>query len=125
MQSTCVKILQLLMKCHLLSVYSLMTVFYAELLNQSIILSSFNMTSSCYPNGPQFGKSSVLKMKFNVSKFVLIRCSWSPSLVQHNYHLDNHSLDVREEHSYLGVLLNKSLSTLQKQQPKHLEYLTF
>ena len=49
-------------------------------------------------------------MKFNVNKFVLIRCSRSPNPAQHNYHLDNNILDVREEHSYLGFLLNKTLS---------------
>ena len=50
------------------------------------------------------------QMKFNVSKCVLIRCSRSLNLFQYNYQLYNHTLDVRDEHLYLGVLLHKSLS---------------
>ena len=49
-------------------------------------------------------------MKFNVNKCVLVRCSRSPSPVLHSYLLDDHILDKRDEHSYLGVLLHKSLS---------------
>ena len=54
--------------------------------------------------------ATVWQMKFNVNKCVLVRCSRSPSPVLHSYLLDDHILDERDEHSYLGVLLHKSLS---------------
>ena len=52
----------------------------------------------------------IQQMKFDVNKCVFIRCSQSPNPVQRNCHLDIHILDVREEHSYLGILLYKFLS---------------
>ena len=42
--------------------------------------------------------TTVWQMKFNINKCVLIRHSRSPNPFQHNYYLDNHVLDVREEH---------------------------
>ena len=49
-------------------------------------------------------------MKCNVNKCVLVRCFCSPSPVLHGYLLDDHILDERDEHFFLGVLLHKSLS---------------
>ena len=49
-------------------------------------------------------------MNFNTSKCVMLRCSRSPMPILYNYRLNDHVLDIREEHRYLGIILHKSLS---------------
>ena len=54
--------------------------------------------------------ASTWQMNFNTSKCVVLRCSRSPMPILYNYQLNDHVLDIREEHPYLGIILHKSLS---------------
>ena len=49
------------------------------------------------------------QFKFNVSKCTVINCTRSLSPLTHNYTLNNHILEISDQHSYLGVLIHKSL----------------
>ena len=49
-------------------------------------------------------------MEFNITKCVVLRCSRSPTPFQHDYRLNDHVLDIKDEHPYLGITLHKSLS---------------
>ena len=53
---------------------------------------------------------TVWQMRFIVSKCVVIRCSRSLMPLQSNYQLDDHLLNIKEVHQYLGILLHRSLS---------------
>ena len=59
------------------------------------------MTLTCYLTGPHYG----IRMKFNTTKCVLLRCSKSPTPIQYSYQLNEHVLDIKQEHSYLGIVL--------------------
>ena len=54
--------------------------------------------------------ASIWQMKFNTTKCVVLRCSRSPTLLQHDYRLNDHVLDIKDVHPYLGITLHKSLS---------------
>ena len=54
--------------------------------------------------------ASIWQMKFNTTKCIVLRCSRSPIQFQHDYRLNNHVLDIKDEHPYLGITLHKSLS---------------
>ena len=54
--------------------------------------------------------ASTWQMNFNASKCVVLRCSRSPMPILYNYRLNDHVLDIREEHPSLGIILHKSLS---------------
>ena len=54
--------------------------------------------------------ATVWQMKFNVSKCIVIRCSRSLAAVQCGYRLNNITLSTDDQHTYLGILLHKSLS---------------
>ena len=45
----------------------------------------------------------------NESKYVIIHCSRS-STSQHNYNINHYPLDTKDQHSYLGVTIHKSMS---------------
>ena len=67
------------------------------------------------------------QLKFNVSKCTFICCTRSSPLT-HDYILNDHTLNISDQHTYLGVILHKSLSWSQHiliQSPKHLERLIF
>ena len=49
-------------------------------------------------------------MKFNTTKCIVLRCSRSPTPIQHDYQLNDHVLDIKDEYPYLGITLHKSLS---------------
>ena len=50
------------------------------------------------------------QMEFNTTKCVVVRCSRSPTPFQYDYRLNDHVLDIKDEHPYLGITLHKSLS---------------
>ena len=54
--------------------------------------------------------ATVWQMKFNVSKCIVIRCTRSHTPVQYGYRLNNITLSTDNQHTYLGILLHKSLS---------------
>ena len=54
--------------------------------------------------------ASIWQMKFNTTKCIVLRCSRSPTPIQHDYQLNDHVLDIKDEHPYLGITLHKSLS---------------
>ena len=60
--------------------------------------------------------ASIWQMEFNTNKCIyiyivlIIRCSRSPTPFQHDYRLNDHVLDIKDEHPYLGITLHKSLS---------------
>ena len=54
--------------------------------------------------------ATVWQMKFNVSKCIVICCTRSHTPVQYGYRLNNITLSTDNQHTYLGILLHKSLS---------------
>ena len=42
--------------------------------------------------------------------YIVLRCSRSPTPFQHDCRLNDHVLDIKDEHPYLGITLQKSLS---------------
>jgi len=52
----------------------------------------------------------VFKRNFNVTKCAVIRCTRITHPIIHNYTLNDQILEAVEQHSYLGIMLNKSLS---------------
>jgi len=50
------------------------------------------------------------QLRFNVSKCSVIRCTRSRTPFSHDYILNSHILTLSDQHAYLGVILNKSLS---------------
>ena len=54
--------------------------------------------------------ASTWKINLNTFKCVVLRCSRSSMPILYNYRLNDHILDIREEHPYLGIILHKSLS---------------
>ena len=54
--------------------------------------------------------ASIWQMEFNTTKCVVLRCSRSPTPFQHDYRLNDHVLDIKDEHPHLGIRLHKSLS---------------
>ena len=50
------------------------------------------------------------QLKFKVGKCTVIRCTRSLKPFTHNYTLNNCSLNVSNQHSYLGFIIRKSLS---------------
>ena len=50
------------------------------------------------------------QLRFNVSKCTVIRCTRSLTPFNHVYTLNNHILNLSDQHTYLGVILNTSLS---------------
>ena len=50
------------------------------------------------------------QLKFNVSKCTVICCTKSLTPFTHDYILDNCTLNVSDQHTYLGVIIHKSLS---------------
>ena len=61
---------------------------------------------TCYLTALQYGR----QMKFNTTKCIVLRCSRSPTSIQYDHRLNEHVLDIKEEHPYLGIILHKSLS---------------
>ena len=57
-----------------------------------------------------FEWTTVWQLKFNITKCVPLRCTRSLSPYQYNYILNNHTLAVTDQHTYLGVLIDKRLS---------------
>ena len=51
-------------------------------------------------------------MNFNINKCVVQKCykSASPITAHYHYHLNNHILECVKEHSYLGVILDQTMS---------------
>ena len=54
--------------------------------------------------------ANIWQLKFNVSKCTVIRSTRSLSPLTHIYTLNTYTLDVSDQHSYLGVIVHKSLS---------------
>ena len=54
--------------------------------------------------------ASIWQMNFNTTKCVVLRCFRSPTPIQRDYQLNDHILDIKNEHPYLGITLHKSLS---------------
>ena len=50
------------------------------------------------------------QLRFNVSKCTVIRCTRSLTPFNHVYTLNNYILNLSDQHTYLGVILNTSLS---------------
>jgi len=50
------------------------------------------------------------QLNFNVTKCAVVRCTRITSPIIHSYMLNDHILEVANQHSYLGIMLNKSLS---------------
>ena len=50
------------------------------------------------------------QLKFNVSKYTVIHCTRSLTKFTHDYILNNCTLYVSDQHTYLGVIIHKSLS---------------
>ena len=50
------------------------------------------------------------QLRFNVSKCTVIHCTRSLTPFNHVYTLNNHVLNLSDQHTYLGVILNTSLS---------------
>ena len=50
------------------------------------------------------------QLKFNVSKCTVIRCTRSLTPLTHDYILNNHILNISDQHTYLGVIIHKTLS---------------
>ena len=50
------------------------------------------------------------QLNFNVIKCAVVQCTRNTSPITHNYILKGHILETSEQHSYLGILINKSLS---------------
>ena len=50
------------------------------------------------------------QLKFNVSKCTVTCCSRSLTTFTHDYVLKNCTLNVSDQHTYLGVIIHKSLS---------------
>ena len=81
--------------------YLLMIACYIGLFPAERTLHHFRMTLIDFLNG---------QLKFNITKCVLLRCTRSLSPYQYNYILNNHTLAVTDQHTYLGVLIDKRLS---------------
>ena len=52
------------------------------------------------------------QLKFNVSKCTVICCTRSLKLLTHDYILNNCTLNVSDQHTYLGVIIHELLSWL-------------
>jgi len=50
------------------------------------------------------------QLNFNVTKCAVIRCTRIIHPTMHNYTLNSQIIEVAEQHSYLGIMLNKTLS---------------
>ena len=50
------------------------------------------------------------QLNFNVTKYAVIRCTRITHPTKHNYTLNSQIIEAAEQHSYLGSMLNKSLS---------------
>ena len=50
------------------------------------------------------------QLNFNVTKCAVIRCTRITHPTIHNYTLNSQIIEVAEQHSYLGIMLTKSLS---------------
>ena len=50
------------------------------------------------------------QFKFNVSKCAVIRCTRSLTPLTNDYILNNQTLNISDQHTYLGVIIHKSLS---------------
>ena len=50
------------------------------------------------------------QLKFNVSKCAVIRCKRSLTPLTHDYILNNQTLNISDQHTYLEVIIHKSLS---------------
>ena len=55
------------------------------------------------------GEYSTWQLKFNVSKCTVIRGTRSLTPLTHDYILNHHTLNI-SDHTYLGVIIHKSLS---------------
>ena len=78
---------------------------YTGLFPAERMLHHFRMTLIDFLNGLQYGNSNSTLQ--NVSYYDVLR-SLSP--YQYNYILNNHTLAVTDQHTYLGVLIDKRLS---------------
>ena len=54
--------------------------------------------------------ANIWQLKFNVSKCTVICCTRSLTPLTHDYILNNCTLNVSDQHTYLGVIIHKSLS---------------
>ena len=54
--------------------------------------------------------SKLWQMNFNINKCVVLKCYKSASPITAHYHLNNHILECVKEHSYLGVILDQTMS---------------
>ena len=52
----------------------------------------------------------IWQLRLNVTKYALIRCSRSLTPIVHHYTLNNSFLKEADQHLYLGIMLNKTLS---------------
>ena len=50
------------------------------------------------------------QLKFNVSKCTVIHCTRSLTPLTHDYILNNYTINISDQHTYLGVIIHKSLS---------------
>ena len=50
--------------------------------------------------------------RFDVSKCTVIRCTRSLTPFNHVYTLNNHILNLSDQHTYLGVILNSYITIL-------------
>ena len=51
-------------------------------------------------------------MNFNINQCVVLKCYKSASPITGHYHFNNHILECVKEHSYLGVILDQTMSFL-------------
>ena len=50
------------------------------------------------------------QLNFNVIKCAVVQCTRTSLPITHDYISNDHILEVSEQHSYLGILINRSLS---------------
>ena len=55
-------------------------------------------------------RANTWQLNFNVIKSAVVQCTRTSSPITHVYVLNDHILEISEQHSYLGVLINRSLS---------------
>ena len=88
------------------SAYLLMIVFYIEKSNPHMTQYYFKKILTYYLTGLQYGRWNLTPL----AKCVVLRCSRFPTPFQLDYQLNDHVLDIKGEHPYLGITLHKSLS---------------
>ena len=54
--------------------------------------------------------SKLWQMNFNINKCVVLKCYKSASPITAHYYLNNHIPECVKEHSYLGVILDQTMS---------------